>query len=295
MKRLSILLIILFSLCALSACKHLWGNNDDEEESPFQGMTAQQIYTEGKQKLDKHQYSDAIKRFEALENLYPFNDHAEQANIDLIYAYYKKEDYHSAAASAERFIHLYPRSSRVDYAYYMKGLANFNQPRGALANILPMDVATRDPGTQSQAYSDFATLVQKYPNSPYKPNALQRMIYLRNTFAQRELNAALYGRAQFGDQNMGLIRQQAAVPKLKQEMRVQMLGTLYGELVKNLEFAKLTLMREEPLVQIIDQPILPLPKARLGKLKVMVIGGFLFGFLSLLGLGGWKVWKEITD
>ncbi|MEN9369972.1 MAG: hypothetical protein RI952_837 [Bacteroidota bacterium] len=108
---------------------------------------------------------------------------------------------------------------------------------------------------------------------------------------QRELNAAMYGRAQFGDQNMGLIRQQAAVPKLKQEMRVQMLGTLYGELVKNLEFAKLTLMREEPLVQIIDQPILPLPKARLGKLKAMVLGGLLFGFLCLLGMGGKKVWK----
>ena len=112
---------------------------------------------------------------------------------------------------------------------------------------------------------------------------------------QRELNAALYGRAQFGDQNMGLIRQQAAVPKLKQEMKVQMLGTLYGELVKNLEFAKLTLMREEPLVQIIDQPILPLPKTRLGKLKAMMTGGFLFGFLSLLGLGGKKVWKGIVD
>jgi uncharacterized protein involved in exopolysaccharide biosynthesis len=111
---------------------------------------------------------------------------------------------------------------------------------------------------------------------------------------QRELNSALYGRAQFGDQNMGLIRQQAAVPKLKQEMRVQMLGTLYGELVKNLEFAKLTLMREEPLVQIIDQPILPLPKARLGKLKALIVGGLLFGFLSLLGLSGKKVWKAIN-
>jgi hypothetical protein len=112
---------------------------------------------------------------------------------------------------------------------------------------------------------------------------------------QRELNAALYGRAQFGDQNMGLIRQQAAVPKLKQEMRVQMLGTLYGELVKNLEFAKLTLMREEPLVQIIDQPILPLPKARLGKLKAMVMGGILFGFLCLFGLFGRKVWMGMIN
>jgi uncharacterized protein involved in exopolysaccharide biosynthesis len=112
---------------------------------------------------------------------------------------------------------------------------------------------------------------------------------------QRELNIAMYGRAQFGDQNMGLIRQQAAVPKLKQEMKVQMLGTLYGELVKNLEFAKMTLMREEPLVQIIDQPILPLPKARLSKLKAMVMGAFLFGFLSLLGLGGKKLWMGIME
>lgn len=110
---------------------------------------------------------------------------------------------------------------------------------------------------------------------------------------QRELNAAMYGRAQFGDQNMGLIRQQAAVPKLKQEMKVQMLGTLYGELVKNLEFAKLTLMREEPLVQIIDQPILPLPKERLGKLKAIIIGGFLLGFLSFLVLGATKICKEL--
>ncbi len=112
---------------------------------------------------------------------------------------------------------------------------------------------------------------------------------------QRELNTALYGRAQFGDQNMGLIRQQAAVPKLKQEMKVQMLGTLYGELVKNLEFAKLTLMREEPLVQIIDQPILPLPKERLGKLKAIIMGALLLGFFSLLALLGKKVWQGIIN
>ncbi|MEY2800299.1 MAG: hypothetical protein RI934_1287 [Bacteroidota bacterium] len=118
-----------------------------------------------------------------------------------------------------------------------------------------------------------------------------QLLQNRADSVQRELNAAMYGRALLGDQNMGLIRQQAAVPKLKQEMKVQMLGTLYGELVKNLEFAKLTLMREEPLVQIIDQPILPLPKERLGKLKAMILGGMLFGFLSLLTLSGKKVWK----
>ena len=122
-----------------------------------------------------------------------------------------------------------------------------------------------------------------------------QLLQNRADSVQRELNAALYGRAQFGDQNMGLIRQQAAVPKLKQEMKVQMLGTLYGELVKNLEFAKLTLMREEPLVQIIDSPILPLFKKDISKLKGILFGGFLFGLLSILGLGGMNVWRKMLD
>ncbi len=74
----------------------------------------------------------------------------------------------------------------------MKGLANFQQTRGTFANFLPLDESWRDPGTQSEAYADFATLIQRFPNSQYKPNALQRMIYLRNMFAQRELNAANY-------------------------------------------------------------------------------------------------------
>ena len=191
MKRIT-LLTFLISLLLLTACKHWWKGADDEDDSPFQGMTAEQIYTEAQDYFHKNLYSEAIKRYEALDTLYPFNDHAEEAELALIYAYYKKEDYASAAATAERFIHLYPRSPRVDYAYYMKGLANFNQVRGALANVFPMDKSIRDPGTQSQAYSDFATLVQKFPNSRYKANALQRMIYLRNMFANRELHAAYY-------------------------------------------------------------------------------------------------------
>ena len=184
-------LLILSLLFSLSACNKWWGK-DDEESNPYQGLSAKQLYTESQEAMVKEQYTAAIKRLEALETMYPFNDYAEQAEIDLISAYYKKGDYASTAATAERFIHLYPRAKRVDYAYYMVGLANFQQTRGTMANLLPLDESWRDPGTQSQAYSDFATLVQKFPESRYKANALQRMIYLRNLFAQRELNTAQY-------------------------------------------------------------------------------------------------------
>lgn len=187
----SIKLLTALIFILLSACKH-WFNHTSDDDNPYAGMTAKQLYTEGTAALKKKQYTESIKKLEALDTMYPFNDYAEQAELNLIYAYYAKEDYPSSAATAERYIHLYPRSKNADYAYYMKGMANFSQVRGALASYLPMDLSWRDPGTQSQAYSDFASLVQKFPNSRYKPNSEQHMIYLRNMFAQRELNTALY-------------------------------------------------------------------------------------------------------
>lgn len=189
MKRIQMLFLV--SLITLSACSK-WANKDDEENNPFKGMTAKQLYAESQKALKKEEYATAAKRLEAIESMYPFSDYTESSQMELIYAYYKNEDYPSAAATAERFIHLYPRAKNVDYAYYMRGLANFQQTRGVFAKSLPMDESWRDPGTQNQAYMDFSVLIQKFPNSKYKANALQRMIYLRNMFAQHELNVSQF-------------------------------------------------------------------------------------------------------
>jgi len=178
----------MFTLCS---CKTFW-NKDDEDKNPFKGMSAEQLNTESQKALKKGEYASAIKRLEAMETMYPFSDYTESSQMDLIYAYYMNEDYPSAAATAERFIHLYPRAKHVDYAYYMRGLSNFQQTRGVFAKFFPMDESWRDPGTQTQAYSDFAVLIQKFPESKYRANALQRMIYLRNMFAKHELNVARY-------------------------------------------------------------------------------------------------------
>lgn len=191
MKRIQTLFLISL-LLSLTACAKWWGSSNDDDNGPYKGMTAKQLFTDAQQALAKEQYDSAAKRLEALESMYPFSDYAEKAQMDLIYAYYKKGDYPSSAATAERFIHLYPRAKNVDYAYYMKGLANFQQTRGTMAAALPLDESWRDPGSQSQAYSDFATLIQKFPESRYKASALQRMIYLRNMFAKRELNTSEY-------------------------------------------------------------------------------------------------------
>ncbi len=196
MKSIKYLMALLLFL-ALVGCKTLTGvwqdlKKDDDEEGPFKGQSAKKLYHDAKVALKKEDYTGAIKRLEAMETMYPFHDDAEKAELELIHVYYLKEDYPSAGASAERFIHLYPRAKNVDYAYYMKAMSNFNQTRGPVATLLPMDQSYRDPGTQSQAYSDFATLVQLFPNSRYKANSEQHMIYLRNMFAKSELNVSKY-------------------------------------------------------------------------------------------------------
>ena len=175
----------------LTACMK---KTDDDAQvlSAYRGMKEQQLYDYGVAAIRDEDYANAIKRFEALDTLYPFSEHIKQAQLFLIFAHFKMSDYAQAAASAGRFIHVYPRDKDVDYAYYMRGVANFEQERGTFAKFFNLDPAWRDPGTQANAYQDFVELTRLFPNSKYYSDAIKRMTYLRNQFAQRELHVANY-------------------------------------------------------------------------------------------------------
>lgn len=158
----------------------------------FKGQSAEQIFTGGEKALAKGRYGSAVKHFEAFDSLYPFAPESEQAHLDIIYAYYKSGDLASAVAAADRFLHLYPRSARADYALYLKGLANYEQDRAWFIRYLPLDQSERDLGTAKEAFDDFSQLLRAYPNSSYAPDARQRMVHLRNLLAKYEVNIAQY-------------------------------------------------------------------------------------------------------
>ncbi|OGV26530.1 MAG: outer membrane protein assembly factor BamD [Legionellales bacterium RIFCSPHIGHO2_12_FULL_37_14] len=185
-------IISVIILAALVAGCSWWDKDEDDGLGPFKSSSAKELYTEANKQVRSEQYASASKRLEALESMYPFSEYAEPGNILLIYAYYRDSQFAAAAAEAEHFTKLYPRSKYVDYAYYMKGLADFQQPRLILAQYLTMDESLRDPGSQSQAYTDFSTFVEKFPHSRYYSDALRRLIYLRNQFALRQLHAARF-------------------------------------------------------------------------------------------------------
>lgn len=108
-----------------------------------------------------------------------------------------------------------------------------------------------------------------------------------------ELNLSLNSRAIASDNNLNVVRQKANVSKAKQEVNIQLQSGLYSELIKNLELAKFNLMNSEPIIQIIDSPILPLEKIKLSKRKGLLIG-MLIGFsISIFALILNRVYKEI--
>jgi outer membrane protein assembly factor BamD len=176
-----LLLIALFTL--LGAC----ASKDIDEN-----LSETALYQQAQTDLEKRSYSAAVSKLKALESRYPFGRYAEQAQLELIYAYYKNLEPEAVRASADRFIRLHPQHTNVDYAYYMKGLASFDQDRGLLTRFLPLDMTQRDPGAARDSYNEFSQLTNRYPNSRYAPDAKQRMIYLRNLLAAYEVHVAHY-------------------------------------------------------------------------------------------------------
>ncbi len=158
----------------------------------YKGQSAEKIFKDGDTALAKGSYKDAVDHFEGLDALYPFSPYEEQSQLNIIYAYYKTNDYALSAAAADRYIHLYPRGTHVDYAYYMKGIANTTVNRGLGSGLVNLDISTRDLGAAKEAFADFGELVRRYPDSPYTPAARSRMIYLRNMLAQSEYNIAKF-------------------------------------------------------------------------------------------------------
>lgn len=158
----------------------------------FKGMTSEQIFQNGEKALAKGDYDKAIKSFEGLQALYPFGPNAEQGQLDLVYAYYKNGDSAEATAAAQRYIHLYPQGANVDYAYYLKGLINYDRGRSWLQRRFHVSRSEIDEKAMQQAFVDFGVLIQQFPNSKYSADAQKRMIYIRNMMAQNQLDAAQF-------------------------------------------------------------------------------------------------------
>jgi outer membrane protein assembly factor BamD len=156
------------------------------------GWSANKLYAEAKGAMGEGAYDKAVKLFEKLEARYPYGRYAQQAQLEVAYAYYKQEDRASAIAACDRFIRLHPNHPNVDYAYYLKGLVNFNEDLGMLGHVSMQDLTERDPKGAAESFEAFKALVNRFPESKYAKDAALRMAYLVNALASHEVHVAHY-------------------------------------------------------------------------------------------------------
>lgn len=163
-----------------------------EKADETANWNAQKLYSEAKSSLSDGSYEQAIKYFEKLEAKYPYGRYAQQAQLETAYAYYKNGDAAQALAGCDRFIKLHPNHPNVDYAYYLRGLINFNDGTGFLSGVSRQDVSERDPRAARESFESFKELTTRYPESRYSADAERRMAFLVNSMARNEVHVARY-------------------------------------------------------------------------------------------------------
>ena len=189
--RLSCFACLFAVLSLLGGCSSLpFFGSDDDVEVPE--SSEQELYQSAQRSLRASNYPDAIAKLQALEARYPFGRYAEQAQLELIYAYYMGFQPDAARSAADRFIRLHPQHPNVDYAYYLKGLAAYEKDESFFDRFVATDRSARDIGAARDSFADFSQLLARYPGSEYAPDARQRMVYLRNLLAAAEINVGRY-------------------------------------------------------------------------------------------------------
>src|SRR3954452_5102032 len=156
------------------------------------GWSAQRLYGEAKDAMASREWQKAIKYLEKLEARYPYGRYAQQAQLEVAYANWKDGERASAIAAADRFIKLYPNHANVDYAWYLKGLVNFNDSSGFMTAVTTPDMTDRDPKASREAFESFKEVVTRFPESKYAADSSLRMRYLVNALAPHEVHVARY-------------------------------------------------------------------------------------------------------
>ncbi|HTY48825.1 MAG TPA: outer membrane protein assembly factor BamD [Steroidobacteraceae bacterium] len=179
------LLAALCISCTLVAGCHS-GRRRAEQNNPVA------IYRLAHQRMVGGDFKSAVKLLEGLTARFPFTPQARQAHLDLIYCYYRDGEDDSAQDAADTFIRENPINPRVDYAYYMKGMIDFERTPNLFERWFHADLTKRPPSSARKSFEAFRRLIQSYPKSLYAHDALQRMVYLRNRLANYDVHVAEY-------------------------------------------------------------------------------------------------------
>ena len=184
---ITLLLGIVTACLMLSGCAGSDGGKDDTDL-----WSETKLYSEATDKLNDADYAKCGKYFEKLEGRFPFGPYSQQAQINTAYCYWKAQEQVQALVAIDRFIKLHQGSPNLDYGYYLRGLISFNDDLGWLGKFTGQDLSERDPKAAKDAFESFKVVVERFPDSKYAPDSLDRMRYIVNSLAEADVLVARF-------------------------------------------------------------------------------------------------------
>ena len=183
MQKLQILLcfVVVLALVACSSNKKEEGETVDGE-TVEETVTVEQLYNEAADLLDQENYTSATRKFEDVERQFPYSKWATKAQLMAAFSAYKDDRYDEAIFAINRFIELHPGHEDIDYAFYLKALAFYEQIS---------DVA-RDQAMTEAALSSFDALIKRFPNSQYTRDSKLKRDLTLDHLAGKEMEIGRY-------------------------------------------------------------------------------------------------------
>jgi outer membrane protein assembly factor BamD len=145
-------------------------------------LTADQYYKEGKDAFGDKNYEVAIRSYKDLLDQYPFDPHAEEAEITIAESHFKKKQYAEAIAAFNDFQRMHPMSPELPKVYYLLGKSFEKQ----------MTTIDRDQAAADNAQGWYRVVIDRYPTSDYAASARRRMAKCRESMAQHDRYIARY-------------------------------------------------------------------------------------------------------
>jgi len=170
---LAVLVLCGVAALALSAC----AGKKKKPDVAYEERPVELLYATGAQKLDKHQWSDALRYFDEVERQHPYSEWSRRAVLMEAFAHYEAGQYEDAIAAADRFTSLYPGNASASYAYYLKAVCYFEE----------ISDVGRDQAATEQAQVALREVVKRYPTSEYAVDAKLKIDLVQDQLAGKEM------------------------------------------------------------------------------------------------------------
>ncbi|HBC08164.1 MAG TPA: outer membrane protein assembly factor BamD, partial [Rhodospirillaceae bacterium] len=175
--RIRILIPVLAVSLAVSACSIF-----EDDKPAYVEKPVDELYNRGVDQMGSRKFADAALTFEEVERQHPYSVWATKAQIMAAYGYYKSNNYQEAVAALDRFIQLHPTHEDVGYAYYLKGLAYYEQ----------ISDVTRDQQMTTLALQSLKEVVTRFPDSKFARDAKFKMELTYDHLAGKEMEIGRY-------------------------------------------------------------------------------------------------------